>query len=86
MIHSGEIPPLESRPLMAAKILQFSPYSFHFQHRSNDDGSCDSICLRCYRTVASTRQEPWLAHEESIHTCSLLDLHTWMSDRARSRF
>jgi hypothetical protein len=71
---------------MAAKVLQFSPYSFNFQHRSNSDGTCDSICLRCYRTVASTRREPWLAHDESLHTCTILDLHAWMSDRARSRF
>jgi hypothetical protein len=56
-----------------------------FQHRQNDDGSCDSICLRCYRTIASTRYEDWLAHEESNHTCTLLDLHAWMSDRAQQR-
>jgi hypothetical protein len=70
---------------MAATNFQLSPYTLNFQHRSNNDGTCDSICLRCYRTVASTRQEPWLAHEESIHTCTLLDLHAWMSDRALSR-
>jgi hypothetical protein len=71
---------------MAATNFQFSPYRLNFQHRPNKDGTCDSICLRCYRTVASTHQEPWLAHEESIHTCTLLDLHAWMSDRALSRF
>ena len=71
---------------MAATILKFSPHSLNFQHRTNKDGTCDSICLRCYRTVASTRQEPWLAHEESIHACTLMDLHAWMSDRARARF
>jgi hypothetical protein len=70
---------------MAARNFQLSPYSFNFQHRNHKDGTCDSICLRCYRTVASTRQEPWLAHEESLHACTLLDLHAWMSDRARSR-
>jgi hypothetical protein len=71
---------------MAATTLQFSPRPLHFQHRSNNDGTCDSICLLCYRTVASTRQEPWLAHEESTHACSIMDLHAWMSDRARARF
>jgi hypothetical protein len=71
---------------MADKNLRVSPHSLNFQHRNNKDGTCDSICLRCYRTVASTRQEEWLAHEESIHTCTLLDLHAWMSDRALSRF
>ncbi|MDQ1453860.1 MAG: hypothetical protein QOK38_3726 [Acidobacteriaceae bacterium] len=70
---------------MAATNLHFSPYSLNFQHRNNEDGTCDSICLRCYRTVATSQQEAWLAHEESIHTCTLLDLHAWMSDRARAR-
>jgi hypothetical protein len=70
---------------MADKSFEPSPYSLKFQHRNNKDGTCDSICLRCYRTVASTRQEQWLAHEESIHTCTLLDLHAWMSERARAR-
>jgi hypothetical protein len=71
---------------MAATNLQLSPHIPHFQHRSYEDGTCDSICLWCYRTVASTRQEPWLAHEESTHTCTLLDLHAWMSDRASTLF
>ena len=71
---------------MAATNLKFFLRPLNFQHRSNKDGTCDSICLRCYRTVASTRQEPWLAHEESTHACTLLDLHAWMSDRARARF
>jgi hypothetical protein len=70
---------------MAHPSLQLSPHSLNFQHRSYKDGTCDSVCLCCYRTVASTRQEPWLAHEESVHTCTLLDLHAWMSDRARAR-
>ncbi len=56
-----------------------------FQHRHNRDGSCDSICLRCYRTIASTRYEDWLAHEESNHVCTLLDMHVWMSDRTEYR-
>jgi hypothetical protein len=53
----------------------------NFQHRHNSNGTCDSICLRCYRTIATTRYEDWLAHEESNHACSLLDKHIWMSDR-----
>jgi hypothetical protein len=57
----------------------------NFQHRHNQDGSCDSICLRCFRTIASTRYEDWLAHEEINHACTLLDLHVWMSDRTEYR-
>ncbi len=56
-----------------------------FQHRYNRDGSCDSICLRCFRTIATTRYADWLAHEESNHTCTLLDLHVWISDRVQYR-
>jgi hypothetical protein len=70
---------------MAAKIFQFPPYTLNFQHRSNKDGTCDSICLHCLRTIASTRYEDWLSHEESIHICALTDLHAWMSDRAQFR-
>jgi hypothetical protein len=62
---------------MADQSLQPSPCSPNFQHRYNQDGTCDSICLRCYRTVASSREEQWLAYQESVHTCALMDLHEW---------
>jgi hypothetical protein len=86
MVDSGEITPHESRPPMAATSFRPSPYSANFQHRSNKDGTCDSVCLRCYRTVAISERQAGLAHDENLHTCTILDLHAWMSDRARSRF
>ena len=79
---------------MAASHLQFvAPYPSdfqhrhhpNFQHRHNRDGSCDSICLRCYRTIASTLYQNWLAYEESNHVCALLDMHVWMTDRIEYR-
>jgi hypothetical protein len=70
---------------MATLSLPAFQYTWHpsFQHRSNANGTCDSICLRCFRTIESTRYEDWLANAESTHICSPMDLHVWMSDRAR---
>lgn len=85
MLIAAKFRRLKAGHLMADKNLQFSPHSPSFQHRTYKDGTCDSICLWCYRTLTSARQQQWLAHEESIHTCTLLDLHAWMSDRAQSR-
>jgi hypothetical protein len=45
-----------------------------FHHRHNPDGSFDSICPRCYRTVSSGLAEANLARDESRHTCSPADL------------
>jgi hypothetical protein len=70
----------ESKLHLVSSPATFQPGPY-FQHRHNRDGSCDSICLRCYRTVASTLYEDWLAHAESNHTCTPLDLHVWLSDR-----
>ena len=51
-----------------------------FAHRSNDDGSWDSICLRCCRTVATAARTIWLVVTENNHTCALIDLHLWVAD------
>ena len=45
-----------------------------FSHRPNNDGSVDSICLRCFRTIASNNHEWSLAMLESQHECDLVDL------------
>jgi hypothetical protein len=52
-----------------------------FRRRHNEDGTWDSICLRCYRTAASARDATWLQLLQSTHTCDPMDLHAWMSDR-----
>jgi hypothetical protein len=40
-----------------------------FRHRTNDDGTFDSICMCCYRTVASAMKELHLAEFERNHIC-----------------
>ena len=45
-----------------------------FAHRLNDDGSVDSICLHCFRTVASKNFESALAMVESQHKCDPRDI------------
>ena len=51
-----------------------------FRRRHNEDGTWDSICLRCYRTAASARDA--CAPAFAMHPlCDPIDLHAWMSDR-----
>ena len=45
-----------------------------FAHRPNNDGSVDSICLRCFRTIASNNHEMNLATVESQHECDPVDI------------
>jgi hypothetical protein len=45
-----------------------------FAHRARADDVIDSICLKCYRTVASTTVEPDLEAQEAAHVCSGMDL------------
>jgi hypothetical protein len=40
-----------------------------FPHRHNSDGTYDSICPKCYRTVAAERLERNLAAKERAHIC-----------------
>ena len=48
--------------------------SIHFNHRRNADGSVDSICLGCFRTVASAHDEKALMTQERQHLCDPEDL------------
>lgn len=45
-----------------------------FRHRANDDGNFDSICLHCFRTVASDMNEATLIEMELQHQCEVEDL------------
>lgn len=47
---------------------------FTFPHRHKPDGTIDSICLRCFRTIATVRQESDLRNAEENHLCSASDL------------
>jgi hypothetical protein len=40
-----------------------------FAHGLNKDGTADSICLFCYSTVASLKNENELNGAEAIHNC-----------------
>jgi hypothetical protein len=48
-----------------------------FPHRLNRDGSFDSICLKCFATVASTVTERELKAREKNHACD----HAMLCDR-----
>jgi hypothetical protein len=47
-----------------------------FPQRQNRDGSYDSICPRCFLTVAKGLSPRELDVEERIHICSPIDLAT----------
>ena len=41
-----------------------------FAHRHNKNGSWDSICKTCFRTVATENHEGELTHPEERHICA----------------
>jgi len=45
-----------------------------FPHRRNPDGTFDSICTKCFATVATKTQESDLQDAEAAHICPGLDL------------
>jgi hypothetical protein len=45
---------------------QMAPF---FPHRRNKDGSFNSICLKCFATVASNMTEEELVHQDKNHVC-----------------
>jgi len=58
-----------------------SPSQQEFSYRTNDDGSIDSICMACYRTIASAISKVGLADEERKHTCNPEDVFRLNSAR-----
>jgi len=44
-------------------------FSKPFPHRKNADGTWDSICTKCFRTVATAKRESSLADAEAEHVC-----------------
>jgi hypothetical protein len=49
-----------------------APKSQHgFTHRYNSDGTIQSICLSCFRTVGTETHEAALATSEAMHVCEL---------------
>ena len=45
---------------------QMAPF---FPHRRNKDGSFNSICLKCFATVASRMTEEELKEQDKKHVC-----------------
>ena len=41
-----------------------------FPHRMNRDGTIDSICPRCYATIATSTREADLERIEAAHVCN----------------
>lgn len=47
----------------------------YFPHRHHKNGTVDSICLKCYQTVASSKSESDLLEAERVHRCGWGSLH-----------
>ena len=45
-----------------------------FPHRQNSNGTYDSICPKCFRTIDTRNEEGDLAAEERVHICGREDL------------
>lgn len=45
------------------------PAGMNFAHRSNRNGTTDSICRRCFATVATATWEAELDRAERVHAC-----------------
>jgi hypothetical protein len=45
-----------------------------FPHRRNADSTFDSICIRCFQTIATSHSEADLKAGEDAHVCPGLDL------------
>lgn len=41
-----------------------------YPHRVNHDGTLDSICPRCYLTIATSTWEADLERAEALHVCA----------------
>jgi hypothetical protein len=46
-----------------------------FPHRSNQDGTYDSICTMCLLTIATVSAEAELARHEREHACNPIRLY-----------
>jgi hypothetical protein len=51
----------------------------NFAHRPNPDGTFDSICRVCFRTIVHSEKQDSLASSESLHECATTALE--MKDR-----
>jgi hypothetical protein len=54
-----------------------------FPHRKNPDGSWDSICGRCFLTIATKPDETDLKAAEDAHDCDALALSYVLKQQER---
>jgi hypothetical protein len=57
-----------------------------FPHRMNPDGTFDSICAKCFVTVANAIHETDLAHFERCHVCDSSAITLLQGDDIKDRF
>lgn len=55
------------------------PAGVKFAHRSNRNGTTDSICRQCLSTVATATWEAELERAERVHACE-----PWMAQHLKS--
>jgi hypothetical protein len=53
------------------------PAETEYPHRRNRDGTWDSICKKCFLTVAHCKTESELAASEKTHVCN----SSYLADR-----
>jgi hypothetical protein len=49
-----------------------------FARRHNADSTIDSICARCYQTIAHERDEANLINPEQSHSCDPSGEYLWL--------
>lgn len=54
-----------------------SPHRPRFVRRANGNGTTDSICCKCFITVATARRESELEVPERAHVCDPTLLRYW---------
>jgi len=68
--HRANRPNLASgEPLQVASMI----VEIKFSHRYQPDGTWQSICPECYKTVSESREERDLERAEGIHVCLSLN-------------
>ena len=68
-----EAPPLMNAPRVQERIMAQAART-SFPHWQNRDGSVDSICTECFRTVATAAAEAELTAAENAHNCQGFNL------------
>jgi hypothetical protein len=73
---ANEDGPLLNFPPRRVTMPHSCPSNSHrleFLHRTNPNGSYDSLCPRCFHVIANERKKAELALFEALHTCSTAD-------------